>query len=113
MARLAERKARRVAPLPKPGRVAGTELARIIAAIDRAYPKASLLYARIVIALLDASDRTLTVSDLSDALGKGRDSSAVQGAITRMEAIGVVTRELQPADEHGGRAWAVTLVRAG
>ena len=62
--------------------------------------------------LLDAPGRTLTVSDLSDALGKGRDSSAVQDAIARMEGLGVVTCELQPADEHGGRAWAVTLVRA-
>ena len=101
MAGVAERKARRSATAARPGRVAGSEIARIIAEIHRGHPKASLLYTRVAIALLDAPDRTLTVSDLSDALGKGRDSTAVQDAIGRMEAIGVVSRELRPADDPG------------
>ncbi len=112
MAVVARRKARRTKAPTGPSRVAGTEIARIIAAINAGHPRASLLYARIAIVLLDAPGRTLTVSDMSDALGKGRDSSAVQDAVARMEAMGLVSRELQPADEHGGRGWAVTLVRA-
>ncbi|MGI4733004.1 MAG: MucR family transcriptional regulator [Janthinobacterium lividum] len=112
MARVAERKTRRTVTAARPGRVAGSELARIIAAVHAGHPKASLLYARIAIALLEAPDRTMTISDLSEAIGKGRDSTAVQDAIVRMETMGIVSRELRAADEHGGRAWAVMLVRA-
>lgn len=84
-------------------------LADLLAKIDQHHPKASLLYARIILALAGARDRSMIQSDLSDALGRGRDSSAVQKATARLADLGIVTRSLQSAAEEGANVWLIRL----
>lgn len=95
--------------LARKQRVTHSEAGQIIARIETAYPKASLMYARMVMALLDADDHEMSVSDLSDAVGKGRDSTAVQNAVGRLVAMGMVERELMPAGEESGRFYVARL----
>lgn len=84
-------------------------LSALLERIEHAHPRASILYAMILIALSSAKNGALLQGDLSEELGKGRDASAVQTATARMEALGIVTRELLPADGEHGRTYIVRL----
>lgn len=87
----------------------GAELDRALQIIERNHPRASLLYARIVLTLSNARGREMAQSDLSDRIGKGRDSSAVQGAIGRLAAMGLVKRDVGICPEFGCRQVQVRL----
>lgn len=93
------------------GRMARGELGTLIARIEKARPRASLLYARLIMALMDAPERTMKLSDLSHAIGRGRDSTAVQTAVTLLCDLGLASREMCPAEGDGGRYYLVRLNR--
>lgn len=86
------------------------ELRGVLAKIDHHYPRAGVMYGRLIVALMMAPDRTMTVADLSDQMGKGRDSSAVQNAVARLVDLGILTRQRVQGDE-GGVYYLVTMVR--
>lgn len=87
------------------------ELTAVLTSVHEARPRASLLYARVVLTLIVAPDRTMALSDLSEAVGRGRDSSSVQQVVAHLAEAGLVTRDLVPAEPQHGRKWLVQLVR--
>lgn len=74
------------------------DLARAMAVIERRHPRASVLYARIILALAVARNREMAQSDLSELLGRGRDHTGVQGAVARLVKLGILTRDLDEAE---------------
>lgn len=88
------------------------EIATMLATIHDAKPKASLIYARILLHLIGAPDRARAVSDLSEAIGRGRDSTAVQQAVRALVRLGLATCETVSAEEEGHRKTVVQLARS-
>ncbi len=85
------------------------DLRALLARIEQEHPKSSLLTAMVLLELARAKNRSMAQPDLSEALGKGRDSSAIQKCVKRLVDMQVLTRERAPAGETGGEFWIVSL----
>ena len=86
---------------------------RIVTQIAQTYPRASGLYAAIILNLATARNFTLAQGDLGEAVGRGRDSSAVQAATERMADMGIVARDLGLNENGSGRQWIIRLINSG
>lgn len=85
------------------------DLRALLVRIEREHPKSTLLMAMVLLELARAKNRSMAQPDLSEALGKGRDSSAIQKCVKRLVDMEVLTRERVPAREAGGEYWIISL----
>lgn len=69
------------------------QMVRMLARVEQAHPRASLLYARILLLLSATPGQALHTADIGERLNRGRNSSAVQGACANLEQLGLIQRE--------------------
>lgn len=86
-------------------RSAQTEIERMIADVRRSSPKASLIYAQI---LLRLARGPAYLADIGMELDDNRDSSTVNQAVRRLEEIGLVTVDRGQSRSAG---YTVTLAK--
>lgn len=90
-----------------------TDIDRALAEVETLHPRASLVYARILLTLAARAraNQSMSQADLGELIGRGRDATSVQDACAVLEEIGAIERE--DGDGSNPRAKIVRLKPSG